>query len=161
MLATGTYWLVCWSVLFGYYLLLADQLKGPEFLVGAVATTLACGAIGIVRRAGALRFRPRLSWVARIRHLPGRILLDCSLVGLALAQRLFTGRCTDGAFHSIPFDPGGDDPTSAARRALVIAGLSVAPNTFVVDIEPERGTILIHQLTGRGPPDEGDRKWPI
>jgi hypothetical protein len=68
----------------------------------------------------------------------------------------------DGAFRVIHFDAGGDDAHSVARRALVVAGVSLPPNSFVVSIDAERGRLLIHNLVppahSPGGPDE---EWPL
>jgi hypothetical protein len=45
-----------------------------------------------------------------------------------------------------PFEATGEDPRSAARRALAVAGGSLAPNAIVVEIDPERGVLVRHEL---------------
>ena len=43
-----------------------------------------------------------------------------------------------GAVPDVAFEPGGDDPVSGSRRALVIFGASIAPDSYVVTIDRER-----------------------
>jgi multisubunit Na+/H+ antiporter MnhE subunit len=155
-------WLGWWAALFGLYFILAAKLQWQEAVVGAAAAALAATAATVPARTGGLHFQPRWPWLRPLARLPGRVLADCGVVGLALWRRLVQRRAPAGGFRSIPFDPGGDDAVSAARRALVTAGISLAPNTYVVAFDRRRGLILIHQLvpTAR-PPGGGDREWPL
>ena len=71
-----------------------------------------------------------------------------------------------GRFRELPFDTetGSQPGEAAARQALVIAGISLAPNTFVVVVneKPASGTLLAHQLVpSLEPPGRGDRLWPL
>ena len=51
-----------------------------------------------------------------------------------------------GVFRVVPFPAEADGARSAARRALVTALCSVAPNTVVVGVEGAEGEMLVHQL---------------
>jgi len=74
------------------------------------------------------------------------ILKDTCTVFGALLRRLFTGKLPESGYTFIPFDAGGEDRESAARRALTIEGISISPNTAVIEIDHARGAILLHQL---------------
>jgi multisubunit Na+/H+ antiporter MnhE subunit len=66
----------------------------------------------------------------------------------------------DGSIVEIPFDYGSESPADRARLAIVLAGISITPNTVVMD-KDEDG-ISVHQLTPSGPaPERRDPKWPI
>ena len=155
-------WFGWWATLLGLYLLLAAKLTGEEILVGAGAAALAATAATVTAKAGNLRFQPRLSWLRRFARLPGLVLVDCAIVGAALWRRVILRRTVEGVFRSVPFDAGGDDAVSAARRALVTAGISLAPNTYLVDMDRERGILLVHQLVpSTETPGKSDREWPL
>lgn len=154
--------LAAWALLFGLYLLLSGSTALAEVVVGLFAASLAGLAAWVVRRQTGCTFAPRLRWVVHLRRIPGAVLSDCVLVGAVLLRALGTGRIVRGAFRVIPFDPGGDDPRSNGRRALVIASMSLAPNTYVVAIDYERRWMLLHQLVPSvEPPGRGDREWPL
>lgn len=147
-----------WLGFLPLYLLLAGSLDWQEIIAGAVLSALAALALTVTHRAGKLHFQPRLRWIKYFRRLPGQVLADCGLVGAALLRR----EKIESAFRTIPFDPGGEDAESAARRALVVAGASLAPNTYVVVIDTERGQLLMHQLVPTAqPPGRGDPEWPL
>lgn len=151
-----------WTIFFGLYLLFASKLAGSEVVVGFAAAALAATGATLTSRAARQRFRARVRWLLLLGRLPGRILTDCGMVGLALWRRLARRKTVKGKFRTIPFDPGGQDALSTVRRALVTAGISLAPNTYVVAIDRRRRVLLVHQLipsarlTGKG-----DREWPL
>lgn len=155
-------WVGWWVALLGVYMLFASKLAWAEAVVGAAAAALGATAAVVTARAGGLHFRPRAGWLPLLGRVPGRVLADCGVVALALWRRLVLRQAVEGVFRTVPFDPGGDDAVSAARRALVTAGISVSPNTYVVAIDRRRGLLLVHQLVASPePPGKGDREWPL
>ena len=155
-------WVFWWAILFGLYLLFAAKLAAAEALVGGVAAALAATGTMATARAADLHFRPRIRWLRLIVRIPGRVLADCGIVGLALWRRIVQRQNVDGTFRIVPFDPGSDDAVSVARRALVTGGVSLAPNTYVVAVDRQRSVLLVHQLVPSAePPGGGDREWPL
>jgi hypothetical protein len=111
----------------------------------------------------------RIQALGKGHRMTAAILRYCArlpLIALAESVRVAfaaLGRTTpEGEMTQIPFDPGGDDPDSAGRRAAVVWGLSLAPNTIVIEID-RPGELFVHRLlpsvdrAGSG----GDRKWPL
>lgn len=155
-------WFFWWAALFGLYLLFVAKLTAAEALVGSVAAALAATGTMATARAADLHFRPRIRWLRLLLRLPWRVLADCGIVGMALWRQIVQRQNVDGAFRIVPFDSGGDDAVSTARRALVTAGVSLAPNTYVVAVDRQRGVLLVHQLVPSSePPGGGDREWPL
>lgn len=151
-----------WLVFFPSYLLLAGSVSWQEIIAGVALSAIAALAVTVTRRAGSLHFQLRWHWLRPFRHLPGWLLADCILVAAALARALFQREKIEGFFLTIPFDPGGEDAESAARRALVMAGACLTPNSYIVTIDAEHGQLLIHQLVPSSqPPGAGDREWPL
>jgi len=158
MLRELLYGAAWWLGFLPLYLLLAGSLDWQEMVAGAGLSVLAALAVTVTHRAGKLHFQPRLRWLKHFRRLPGKVLADCGIVGAALLRR----EKSTGIFRTIPFAPGGEDAESAARRALVVAGASLAPNTYVVAIDTERGQLVLHQLVPTAqPPGGGDQEWPL
>jgi multisubunit Na+/H+ antiporter MnhE subunit len=154
-------WIASWASLFGLYLLLTGKLDWAEFIAGAVAAGLGVTGASTVAVAGRLHFRPRLGWLRHAVGLPRRVLADCAIVAAALYSAIMR-RCVPGSFRTIPFDPGDDSGESAARRALVAIGVSIAPNTFVVAIDREHRQMLVHELVRSSrPPGDGNQEWPL
>jgi multisubunit Na+/H+ antiporter MnhE subunit len=151
-----------WLGFIPFYLLLAGNMSWQELIAGIVLSGIAALAVTVTCRAGSLYFEPRWHWLRYFRRLPGRVLTDSLLVAAVLARALFRREKIAGAFRTIPFDPGGDDAESASRRALVLAGACLTPNTYVVAVDMERGQLLLHQLVPTAqPPGVDNPEWPL
>jgi hypothetical protein len=106
------------------------------------------GAADVVRSLGLLRFHVewrwlRLGWRPLIRVVP-----DFFLVLAALVRR------PQGRFRTIEFPAGGERAVDAGRRAFVVLAASLAPNRLAVDVDPDSGEALVHDLLPRRAPRE-------
>jgi multisubunit Na+/H+ antiporter MnhE subunit len=144
--------LAWWAVLLAAWLLLVETVALPELLVGAAAAALAASVAETVRELGYVRFAPRLGWLRHAPRVGAQVLVDCGILFAALARRLVQGRDVHGVMLRIPVRYGGDGARDAARRALLNFGVSITPNSYVVDLDGETSTVLIHQLVA-GPVD--------
>lgn len=152
-----------WAGLVALYLLLVDTTETAEVAAALIIAAIATASLLLVTALGMAHGAPRLRWLALLaRRLPARVVKDCAIVFAALWRRLVLREAVDGAFRVVHFDPGGDDPRSAARRALIVAGISLPPNSYVVSLDAEAGSLLIHYLVPpRRPDDAADREWPL
>jgi len=133
-----------WLVLWGVWLLYVGQHHAQEVVAGAVAAALSTAlAVGVARLAGS-RYRLDPQPLERAWALPWSVVRDFAVVTLALAR----GRPV-GTWDTIEVPVRGDDPRSAGRRALLAILASIAPNTYVVDFDRERGLAQVHNLDPR------------
>jgi hypothetical protein len=107
-------------------------------IVGAFGAT----ASVVVRAQRDVILRPRPRWVLEALRPVGRWPRDLWALALALPSR------PAGRIVEEPFEATGEDPRSAARRALAVAGGSLAPNNIVVEIDTDRGVLVRHELVG-------------
>ena len=140
---------ILWILMLGLWMLLSGSLVLSELLAGAAAATIAAVAFEAVRRQGLLRFRPRARWLLRALGLPWRLFSESVVVSWALLKSLALRRPVRGRFREVPFSTGGTDARSQARRVLVTTAASLSPNAYVVDVDPENDTLLIHELVPR------------
>ncbi len=148
----------CWAVCLMLYLAMAGRLGWAEVVAGSLSSLLATLAVFVSGDTDYLGHMRPGWWLLLLRRLPGKVLGDTARVGGAL----LSGRRLDGVLRWVPFDAGGDDPISGSRRALVKAGASLAPNSYVVIIDPENRRMLTHQFVPtNGPPGDGDTQWPV
>jgi len=152
LIARAAYWAGWWAAFFLLWLLLTT-LTLEEVFVGGIAAAIAASAAEAVRANDRLRFRPRARWLLRSAPLPWRVIRETWLVSIVLWRRLVRGAEPASAFRALPFAAGGDDARASARRALVEAALSAAPNTVVIGIDRDEDLILLHQLV---PPPRGE-----
>ena len=139
------FWVAWYVPLVLLWLLFVDTFAGQEVIVGLVAAAIAATAAELVRSQELVRFRLDPHWLRGLPGLPWQVLHDTWLLTVAL-WRHCTGSPVRGVFRVVPFPSEADDDRSAARRALVTALVSVAPNTVVVGIEGGEGEMLVHQL---------------
>jgi multisubunit Na+/H+ antiporter MnhE subunit len=148
-------WLLWAMPLFLLWLALVGTLDELELYAGAVAAALGALALEAIRGRGLLPYRFERSWLARTWRPLVRVVTDFLLVARVALRALAGGDREPGALRTYPLPVDGDDPARAARRALVGAAGSLAPNQVVVDVDRERGAVLVHELDpsrSSGPP---------
>jgi len=130
-----------WCVLFGLWVALVGTKAWLELVAGACAAAIGTASLEVVRSQGVLAFRFHARWLLEAGRPLARIVPDFVVLTLALVRRR-----PGGAFRAVPFEPGGDTPLGAGRRAFVTVAGSLAPNTLVVDVDRERNLLLVHEL---------------
>lgn len=152
--------IVSWVLLIGLYLLLVvDSIDGAEVVTGAVAAAVGAAAATAVRSQRLVVFHPQMSWALGIWRLPLQAVLDTGILIAVLWRRLVLRRSVSGSFRAVPFRAGGEDPETAARRALAKGVGSFAPNTIILDVDREHELILVHQLVPK--PDQPESIDPL
>jgi len=151
------FWCLGFVLAGSFYLLLIDTADSPELYAGTGAVALAALGFEAVREQGfaEVGFSPR--WLARAWRLLARIPADAMWVSLTALQQLVAPRRRRGVLRAFKFEHGAaQGPLDAGRRALAESAGSLAPNTIVIGIDPERDLILAHQLRCRGGVDDVD-----
>jgi multisubunit Na+/H+ antiporter MnhE subunit len=139
-------WLAWWVLLMSFWVILDDSIASDELLAGAGAAALAAFLAELVTYQAAARVRIRARWLARVLGLPGQVAGDTAIVFAALWRRLARGQEPPSGFRVLPVRYGDDSAEGKTRRALLIGGQSIAPNTFALGIDKATGTVVIHQL---------------
>ena len=136
-------WLIWWVLLTALFVALEDSRRLEVLVLAAIVGAFGATAAVIVRASREVVLRPRARWILEalrnLRRWPGDFV---ALVG-ALPRR------PQGRIVEEPFTATGEDPQSAARRALAVAGGSLSPNSIVVGIDPDRGVLVRHELVER------------
>jgi multisubunit Na+/H+ antiporter MnhE subunit len=133
-------WLAWWAILTALYVVLVDSRRLEELVAAVVVGALGATASVLVRRGREVVLRPRPADVAAELRTLLSWPRDVALLAMALVRR------PPGEVVETPFEATSDDPRDAARRALAVAGRSLAPNTIVIGIDEERGVLVSHQL---------------
>jgi multisubunit Na+/H+ antiporter MnhE subunit len=137
-----------WALLFGVWMLLVDTRTVPELLTGVGAAALAAAGSELVRAQRIAEVRVRLRWLARAWRPIARIPVDTGVVIWALTRP----RRTRGRFRALRFRAPGEDSEDNSRRAFAEVAGSLAPNTYVIGVDPGRRVLIVHQLVPRGDP---------
>jgi hypothetical protein len=133
-------WLAWFGGLFVFWLGLVGTVQDVERIAGLAAAAIGATAAEVVRSHGLLRYRVEARWVARGLRQLLRVVPDFFRVLAALASP------RRGVFRTVPFPAGGHRDVDRGRRAWVTLAASLAPNRLVVDIDPDTGDALVHDL---------------
>ena len=133
-------WLAWFGGLIVLWLLLVGTVQDVERIAGLCAAALGATAAEVVRSHGLLRYRVEAGWLGRGLLQLLRVVPDYFRVLLALAAP------PRGVFRTVPFPAGGERDVDRGRRAWATLTASIAPNRLVVDIDPETGEALVHDL---------------
>jgi hypothetical protein len=140
-------WCVWWLALFWLWMFLVADWNTIEWVAGACAATVCATVAELIR--GAAR-QPLSVPVERLRAsalVPPVVVADFAIVIWALVQSVARRRVTRGVFITRPFDPGPKTtPRGWARRAWTVWLAGFSPNAYVIEIDEERGTVLLHDL---------------
>jgi multisubunit Na+/H+ antiporter MnhE subunit len=139
-------WLGWWAALALVWVLLVDTFRLDELIVGALAAAIAATVATAVLRRGYIRFSPRAAWLLETPYVVRDVLVDCVLLAGALWRRTVRRERVRGVTVRVPFHHGDDSGRDGARRALVNFAVSLTPNSYVVDIDPEGDSLLVHRL---------------
>lgn len=141
-------WAAAWLFSAALYLLLIDITDLPELIVGAGAATLAATAAELAREQGIVGESLRVRWLTRLYRPLLTVPRDVAVVSMLALRALVRRPPSQGKFRVIAFAPDGGDSEARARgrRALAATAGSVAPSTYVVGIDEQRGLLLAHQL---------------
>lgn len=94
-------------------------------------------------------WRPRPGWAAWLLPLFTAVFLDAARLAL-LTLRQLRGWTADPELRQIRL-PAESPDVAAARHAAAALVISATPGTFVVDSDPQEGTLVIHTLVGGWP----------
>ena len=147
-------------IFFGFYLLFAGEVSVTEIEAGAPAAIVAAGFAMLLHRAAERSFRLKAPWPRVLGEPLAALFPDAARVGGVLLRALW--RRPLGPVGSVarqPFQEGGEDPASAARRGMVTLGSSLAPNGYVLGIPEGEGALLLHRLAAV--PLDPDQQWPL
>jgi multisubunit Na+/H+ antiporter MnhE subunit len=143
--------LTWWALMMSFWVAIDDSFESDELLVGAGAAALAALAAEVITHQAAVRFRMRPRWLLPVLRLPGQVARDTWAVFAALVRMLARGQRPDSEFAELPIRYGDASALGQTRRVLLTGAESLAPNMFVLGLDPERDVMVVHRLvSGRG-----------
>jgi multisubunit Na+/H+ antiporter MnhE subunit len=139
-------WLIWWALLMALWIIADDSIATDELLAGAGAAALAAVLAEVVGNQAATRPWLRRAWLGAALRLPVDVARDTGVVFIALWHRLVTGEVPRSVFLELPARFGPETNQGAARRALLVAGRSLAPNRLALGLDAQRNVLVVHQL---------------
>ena len=143
-------WSVRWLALALLWLALADSRARPELIAAAAAALIGAAFASLISRPGrprTLDTTARLSTIGprRLGRPLVRLVLDNGPLAEALWRRLVRRQRIRGTLRSVPLPREAALRGPAGRVALEAWG-SLTPNRYVIGIDDEAGTVLVHEL---------------
>jgi len=140
-------WSAWWLALFWLWLLLVGVWNRIELIGAACAATVAATVAERVRIAAHQPLLVSLGGLRTAATVPMIVCADFGIMMWALLRSLLERRVVRGAFVTRSFDAGAKT-TAAGRshRAWTIWLASLSPNAYVIEIDAERDTVLLHDL---------------
>lgn len=139
-------WLAWFAVLNVLWLVFIAAWVPAEEILGLVASAIAATAAEAVREHGLAGFRLRPRWLWHARVLPWRAVVESVQVLRILARHVTRKAPARGRFRVVSVALPADPREQAAKRALLTAGESFAPNAYVLTIDTREGVMLTHEL---------------
>jgi multisubunit Na+/H+ antiporter MnhE subunit len=139
-------WLGWWAVLTGFWVGLDWSTDTAEVLVGVGVAAATALLVELVEYQTDTYVRLRVRWLLRAWRLPVEVLRDTGIVLAALWRRVVRGEQPTGGFIEVPTRWGEDSALGMSRRALLVGGTSVAPNTFALGMDRDRDVLVAHHL---------------
>jgi hypothetical protein len=138
-------WLSWFAGLFVLWLLLVGTVQDTERIAGLCAAAIGATAVEVARSQGLLGFVVQWRWLRQGWKPLVRVVPEFFLLMGALVRR------PSGSFRTLDFPVGGERAVDAGRRAFAVVAGCVSPNRLVVDVDPETGGALVHDLV----PEQG------
>lgn len=138
-----------WVLLMSFWVILDDSIEFDELLAGAGAAAIGAYLAELATYQAGSQVRMRIKWVVPALGLPWKLIRDTGVVFLALLRRLCLGEPPPSGFREEHVRFGPDSAEGRTRRSLLIGGLSVAPNRFVLGMDSQTDVMVVHELVRR------------
>lgn len=128
------------------WILLVGSDHRDEMIVGAAGVAFSTFLLGLIASVQRRQERYMLTDLLQIRHVPLEIVRDIGVLLRILWKDLLLGAAPAPVFRFCGFQTSKTAPEDVARRVLVTAYSSAAPNTIVLGIDYNQSRMLFHQL---------------
>lgn len=134
-------WIACWVS----WLVLTDNTGPREVVIGAISSSITVAAIISFAIRTHAKYEMRGKFLREAVHLPQLLVQDLWILMEATFRQLLRKPLPAGIV-AVRFKPGGNDPTSRARRALAVTYPTLTPNSLVFGILCEKEIFFFHTL---------------
>jgi hypothetical protein len=142
-------WVAWWLALFWLWLLLVGEWNREELAAAAIGATVAASIAEFARTRTSFGARMPRWALADVPRVLAMVLVDFGIVAWALIVSLAHRRVVRGELVSRRLERGTVAARGVGPRAWTALAASYSPNAYVIDIEPETSTVLLHDLVPR------------
>jgi len=137
-------WLLWWAAFFWLWLFLTGDWNRIEVIGAACGAVLGATVAEIVRDAVGVSLAVPLERLRASTMVLPVVFADFAIVMATLARSLVRREARRGAFVTRTSTP--EAIGNARRRAWTVLSAGFSPNAYVIDFDPEAGTVLLHDL---------------
>lgn len=155
MLRSAAAWGLWWIALFWLWMLLVGDWNHIEWIGGAAAASVGATIAELGRKAAGVSVEPSVGRLAAVPRAWLAVFTDFGILVYALLASLARREVVRGRYL-VRETEAGEKTTScgAAQRAWTVLVAGYSPNAYVVDIDPDEGTVLLHDLIRRRTSEE-------
>jgi hypothetical protein len=139
-------WATWWLALFWLWFLLVGEWNRQQLVAAAVASTIAATLAEYARTRTGFQGRVPLRGLADLPQALGMVVVDFGIVTGALARSVACGRVVRGRLVSRELEGAVATASGVGPRAWTALVASYSPNAYVIVVDPETGTVLLHDL---------------
>jgi hypothetical protein len=139
-------WLAWWLVLFWLWFLLVGEWNRQEVIAAAIAATIAATVAEFARTRAGFGARVPLRAVADLPEALGMVIVDFGILAWALVTSAARRRVVRGKFVARKLEGGAVTPRGVGPRAWTVLVACYSPNAYVIDVDPEEQSVLLHDL---------------
>jgi hypothetical protein len=143
-------WLLSAFALWWLWLLLAGEWNHYEWIAASAAAPLAAAIGEHARTQAGVHAAIPAGWALRGWSALLVVFSDFAIVMWALGRSALDRRVVRGAFRSHGDDDLGDSGVRTWRNLLA----NYSPNAYVVELDPDAGLVLLHDLIPRRKSEE-------
>ena len=139
-------WVAWWLALFWLWILLAGEWNRQEWIAGASAAAISATVAEVARSRTDFSARLPARVLADVPQALWMVFVDFGIVVGALVASIARRRVVRGELVSRELEGGSRAARGVGPRAWTALAASYSPNAYVIDIEPETHTVLLHDL---------------
>jgi hypothetical protein len=142
-----------WISLFWSWFALQGEWNRIEWVAAACMATVGAALGTLLVARDLLRYRVPLVAISSAARVPLQVVLDFAIITMFLFRRL-RGEDVRGSFVTRRFEPRGHGSTRRGDVGWRTITATYSPNAIVIDVDPEAGISLFHDLVPHRPSEE-------
>jgi hypothetical protein len=139
-------WLAWWLALFWLWLLLAGEWNREQVVAAAIAATIAASVAEFARARTDFSAPLPLRLVADVPQALAMVVVDFGILTWALLEGIARRRIVRGELVARERPRGSWVTQGTGPRAWTVLVASFSPNAYVIEVDPEKRRVLLHDL---------------
>jgi hypothetical protein len=139
-------WLAWWLALFWLWLLLVGEWNREQVVAAAIAATIAASVAEFARARTDFSAPLPLRLLADVPQALAMVVVDFGILAWALLEGIARRRIVRGELVARERRRGSWVTQGTGPRAWTVLVASFSPNAYVIEVDPEKRRVLLHDL---------------